>query len=83
MALPKEDLDFIVQFVTASGSLKQMAKLHNQSYPSIRNRLNDIIEKLNKTSESRQRKQREVLTAIAEGNMSVADASAILTGLKG
>jgi len=43
--LPIEDQEFIVQFVKASGSLKEMAQLLHLSYPTVRNRLNDIIER--------------------------------------
>ena len=44
--LPDEDQDFVLRFVTASGSLKEMAKLLGVSYPTVRNRLDDIIMKL-------------------------------------
>ena len=40
------DQAFVIQFMTASGSLKEMAKLLGVSYPTVRNRLNDIIDKL-------------------------------------
>jgi len=45
-SLPAEDQDFIVEFVKVSGSLKDMAKLLRVSYPTVRNRLDEIIEKL-------------------------------------
>jgi len=41
--LPVEDQAFIWEFVKASGSLKAMAKLLGLSYPTVRNRLDDII----------------------------------------
>jgi hypothetical protein len=44
--LPEEDLDFVVQFVLASGSLKEMAQLHQVSYPTIRATLDRVIAKL-------------------------------------
>lgn len=44
--LATADQEFILQFVKASGSLKEMAKLLGVSYPTVRNRLNDIIETL-------------------------------------
>lgn len=44
--LTQEDQDFIVQFIKASGSLKEMASLLNVSYPTVRNRLDEIIEKV-------------------------------------
>jgi len=43
--LPVDDQDFILQFVKASGSLKEMARLLHLSYPTVRNRLNDIIDR--------------------------------------
>ena len=43
--LPDEDQEFILDFVKASGSLKEMARILNLSYPTVRNRLNDIIER--------------------------------------
>jgi len=44
--LPEEDLDFVAQFVLASGSLKEMALLHHVSYPTIRNTLDRVIANL-------------------------------------
>lgn len=49
------DLAFIKQFLLASGSLKQVAKVYQISYPTVRARLNQLIEKImaseNKTDE--------------------------------
>jgi len=43
LLLPEEDLDFVVQFVLASGSLKEMAHLYGVSYPTIRASLDRVI----------------------------------------
>ena len=43
LLMPVEDLDLVVQFVLASGSLKEMARLHGVSYPTIRATLDRII----------------------------------------
>ena len=45
--LTVEDQDFILQFVKASGSLKEMSRLLKLSYPTVRNRLNEIIARCN------------------------------------
>ncbi|SHG14635.1 DUF2089 family protein [Dysgonomonas macrotermitis] len=45
--LSEDEQDFILKFVKSSGSLKDMAKQLNLSYPTVRNRLDDIISKLN------------------------------------
>lgn len=43
----KEQL-FVIDFIKSSGSLKDMAKSLGVSYPTVRNVLDDLIEKLNK-----------------------------------
>ncbi len=45
-SLPDDDQKFIIEFVTSSGSLKTMAEHMKLSYPSVRNRLDAIIETL-------------------------------------
>ena len=47
MQLAEEDQAFVCDFVKSSGSLKEMAQRMGLSYPTVRNRLDDIIEKLN------------------------------------
>jgi hypothetical protein len=49
--LSVEEQDFVLKFVKSSGSLKDMAKLLGLSYPTVRNLLDDIINKLNKMEE--------------------------------
>ena len=44
--LSEEDLAFIRRFVLASGSLKEMAKVYGISYPTVRLRLDRLIEKI-------------------------------------
>lgn len=44
--LPREDLDLIVQLVLRSGSLKELATDYDVSYPTIRARLDRVIERL-------------------------------------
>ncbi len=45
--LSQEDQNFVLQFLLFSGSLKEMAKSIGVSYPTVRNRLDDLIEKIN------------------------------------
>lgn len=44
--LTEEDLAFIKNFVLSSGSLKQMSQLYQVSYPTMRIRLDRLIEKI-------------------------------------
>ncbi|MEZ6242417.1 MAG: DUF2089 family protein [Phycisphaerales bacterium] len=46
LALPREDLDLIVELVLQSGSLKGLASSYGVSYPTIRARLDKTIERL-------------------------------------
>ena len=46
--LTPDEQQFILTFVKFSGSLKEMAKHLSLSYPSVRNLLDDLIEKINK-----------------------------------
>lgn len=44
--LSDEDVSFIKRFVLASGSLKDLAKAYGISYPTVRLRLDRLIEKV-------------------------------------
>jgi len=44
--LGSEDQQFALAFILSSGSLKEMAKLYGVSYPTVRNRLDDLIARL-------------------------------------
>lgn len=46
LALESEDLEFIKNFVMHSGSLKEIAKVYEVSYPTVRIRLNRLIDKI-------------------------------------
>jgi hypothetical protein len=50
--LPQEDQEFIIKLVKASGSLKDMAHEYGVSYPTVRNRLDDLIEKIKTTEKT-------------------------------
>ena len=47
LRLSEEDQQFVTAFIKCSGSLKQMAADMGLSYPTVRNILDEIIEKLN------------------------------------
>ena len=44
--LEDEDLAFVKRFLLASGSLKELAKAYGISYPTVRLRLDRLIEKV-------------------------------------
>ena len=47
--LEDEDLSFIKKFILASGSLKEVAALYGVSYPTVRLRLDRLIQKIQLT----------------------------------
>ena len=44
--LDDEDMIFIKRFILASGSLKEVAKLYGVTYPTVRVKLNKLIDKI-------------------------------------
>lgn len=50
--LADDDITFIKNFILSSGSLKQMAHLYQISYPTMRIRLDRLIEKIHLSEES-------------------------------
>lgn len=44
--LDEEDVNFIKRFLLASGSLKEIAREYNVSYPTVRLRLDRLIQKI-------------------------------------
>ena len=45
-SLEDEDISFIKKFLLASGSLKEMAKQYGVTYPTVRLRLDKLIQKI-------------------------------------
>ncbi|EPY2276364.1 DUF2089 family protein [Clostridium sporogenes] len=44
--LDYEDIEFIKKFILTSGSLKEIAKLYEVSYPTVRLRLDKLIQNI-------------------------------------
>ncbi|MEO1008146.1 MAG: DUF2089 family protein [Planctomycetota bacterium] len=53
--LSADDLALVTEFVLCSGSLKDLAKRYGVSYPTIRSRLDGVIERLGRAVEGRPR----------------------------
>lgn len=51
LKLSAEDQEFIMQFFLSSGSLKDMAKQMDVSYPTMRNKVDDLITKIKTISD--------------------------------
>jgi len=46
--LDDEEQAFVISFLRSSGSLKDLASLYGVSYPTVRNRLDALIERINR-----------------------------------
>ena len=53
LALSDTDLEFVLRLVLASGSLKELAQSYGVSYPTIRGKLDRLIERLHGLMEGR------------------------------
>ncbi|MBC8069155.1 MAG: DUF2089 domain-containing protein [Deltaproteobacteria bacterium] len=74
LRLPADDLAFISGFVRASGSLKAMAQLEGRSYPTVRNRLDQIIARLEDLQRGVSSRRHEILDALEKGELSSKEA---------
>ena len=65
--LGSEDQQFALAFILRSGSLKEMAKLYGVSYPTVRNRLDDLIARLRAIIESPEEEAEDAAGVDADG----------------
>jgi hypothetical protein len=79
-----EDLAFVRRLVLASGSLKEVAGQYDVSYPTIRGRLDRLIEKLKviEQFEHQSPMERALRVAYAEGRMDLETLKGLLTVAK-
>lgn len=70
---------FAVEFILASGSLKEMAKILDVSYPTVRGRLDRIIECLNSQNAPEDERRAAILDAVEEKKISSTEASRLLS----
>jgi hypothetical protein len=84
--LTQEQLQFIVTFVRCEGKINRMEDELNLSYPTIRNRLHEVIRALGfepgkeETPEITDEKRRNVLEDLDAGKISATEAMRMLRG---
>lgn len=78
--LAEEDLAFIKRFVLASGSLKAMAAEYGISYPTVRLRLDRLIEKIRifESQQIQSRFEKTLRAQVVEGKLDLATFKVIL-----
>jgi hypothetical protein len=87
--LSSEQIGFVEAFVRSRGSLKEVGSELGMSYPTVNNRLNDILIALGhgdrvKSTETQEGtplpsdRKRDILSRVREGALSAADAERLL-----
>ena len=72
--LSAADQVFVAAFVRSHGSIKQMEKLFGVSYPTIKNRLNEIGAKLRFIAVDAVPPEDDILDRLEQGELSAAEA---------
>ena len=80
LALDEEDVQFLKRFLLSSGSLKAVAEEYGVSYPTVRARLDRLIEKVRVADDPRIRDpfERRVRMLVADGELAAAHAKELL-----
>ena len=86
--LASEDLAFVEDFVRYKGNIKEMERGLGESYWTIRNQLNDVIESLGfeakgeAPADAPHVKRQDVLAQLNSGELSVDEAAVLLKKLR-
>lgn len=78
-ALTEEQLYFIEMFIKNRGSMKEMEKDLGVSYPTVRNKLENVIEALGYTSKPKVNKK-DILEKVEKGLLDTEEALKLLRG---
>jgi hypothetical protein len=79
--LPVEHQRFIEMFVLAGGNLKEIAEQVGVSYPTIRSRLDKVIEALRAEIGKTRRVQGNILDAVEPGKTNAEEAAKLIKGI--
>ena len=79
--LSSEHQHFIEVFILNSGSLKKMADSMGITYPTVRSRLDAVIEALKQKIEKKDDAKNEILERVSQGRLSAEKAARIIKSL--
>lgn len=80
--LDDEDLEFIRQFILCSGSLKSMAERYEVSYPTIRLRIDRLIQRVSARRSEDDRYVSLIKDLALEGELSYETAKKLISSYK-
>lgn len=80
--LTPEQLEFVEVFLLARGNIKEVERVLGISYPTVRNRLESVLETLgHATTHQQETEQRsQIIQALNQGELSVSEAITLLRG---
>ncbi len=81
LQLSEGDLQFILDFVRCSGSLKEMAAKQKISYPTLRNKLNVLIEIIENLEIEKDGSRSQILQLLENGTITAQEAANMLKKL--
>ncbi|MFQ5905611.1 MAG: DUF2089 domain-containing protein [bacterium] len=81
LSLPPEQMEFVEVFLRSRGNIKEVERELGISYPTVRNRLEEVIARLGYETEPFERTDAsEVLTSLEKGEITVEQAMKRLQG---
>ena len=82
--LEDEDVTFLKRFLLASGSLKQLAEAYDVSYPTVRLRLDRLIQKvqIHDDATAGDEHERHLRALAADGKMDTATLKSLLSSYR-
>src|SRR5689334_18020059 len=82
--LSREQMQFLEAFLRSRGVIKDVEEALGISYPTVRNRLEELVRTLDlaedRVRERERERRRSILTDLSEGRISLEDATAQLAG---
>lgn len=76
--LTKEQLDFVEVFIKCRGNIKDVEKELSISYPTVRSKLDEVIQALGYSSRSKLEKEKDVLDMLENGEITPDEAIEML-----
>jgi hypothetical protein len=80
--LSSEQQQFVEAFLVARGNIKEVEKELGISYPTVRKKLDEVIQALGYASEEKRLEQHEILDAVDRGEMSPQEGIALMKALQ-
>lgn len=81
--LNDEEIRFVELFVVCRGNIKEVEKRLGVSYPTVRGKLDGVVNKLERTlhkgdPEARRQRRRDILESIKRGDITAEDAAMLI-----